>query len=145
MKLIAALSLVPVLALGGDINGGELSWLVGCWTTTDSRAKEVWVVDSENSLAGFAVAVDDDKVGFYEVLSIKQNEDGSWIYTAHPSGQASASFVAVEITANSVVFANPDHDYPQEISYTREENRLYAKISLLGGVNPSSFDKVACK
>ena len=145
IKLLAALALIPALALGGDSNGGELGWLVGCWTTPDNSAREVWVIDSETSLAGFAVAIDDDAVSFYEVLSIKQSKEGSWIYTAHPSGQASASFVAVDISENSVVFSNPNHDFPQEISYTRKENRLYATVSLLGGVNPLSFDKIACK
>ena len=145
MKLLTALALFPALALGGDSDSGELSWLVGCWVTADKSAQEVWVVDSERSLAGFSVAINDNKVGFYEVLSIKQSQDGSWTYTAYPSGQASASFSAVEITENSVVFANPDHDYPQEIRYEREDNRLYATISLLGGVNPNSFDKVPCE
>lgn len=145
MKLLTALALIPALALGGDSDSGELSWLVGCWVTPDNSAQEVWVFNSERSLAGFGISINDNKVGFYEMLSIKQSEDGSWTYTAHPSGQASASFVAVKITENSVVFSNPDHDYPQEIRYMREGNRLYAKISLLDGVNPNSFDKVACK
>lgn len=145
MKLITALALIPALALGGDFDGGDLAWLVGCWVTPDKSAQEVWVVNNEQSLAGFGVAINGDKVGFYEVLSINQSADGTWIYTAHPSGQASASFVAVEITENTVVFANPDHDYPQEIRYKREGNHLYATISLLEGVNPNSFEKVACE
>ena len=145
MKRFTALALIPALAIGGDSNSGGFGWLAGCWVTPDSSAQEVWVVESERSLAGFGVAITDSKIGFYEVLSIKQNEDGSWTYTAHPSGQASASFVAVEIDDTSVVFANPEHDYPQEIRYKREGSRLYATISLIGGVNPNSFDKVACE
>ena len=145
MKLLTALALFPALALGGYSDSGELSWLVGCWVTADKSAQEVWVVKSERSLAGFGVAITDSKIGFYEVLSIKQSEDGSWTYTAHPSGQLSASFVAVEIDDTSVVFANPEHDYPQEIRYKREGSRLYATISLIGGVNSNSFDKVACE
>ncbi len=145
MKRFAALALIPALAIGGDSNSGGFSWLAGCWVTPDSSAQEVWVVESERSLAGFGVAITDSKIGFYEVLSIKQSEDGSWTYTAHPSGQLSASFVAVEIDDTSVVFANPEHDYPQEIRYKREGSRLYATISLIGGVNSNSFDKVACE
>ena len=145
MKLSTALALIPALVLGGESDRSELSWLVGCWVTPDKSAQEVWVVDSERSLAGFGVAINDNKVGFYEVLSIKQGENSSWSYTAHPSGQASTSFLVTEIAENSVAFANPDHDYPQEIRYKRENNRLYATISLLGGVNPNSFDKVACE
>ena len=145
MKRFAALALIPALAIGGDSNSSGFGWLAGCWVTPDSSAQEVWVVESERSLAGFGVAITDSKIGFYEVLSIKQSEDGSWTYTAHPSGQLSASFVAVEIDDTSVVFANPEHDYPQEIRYKREGSRLYATISLIGGVNSNSFDKVACE
>ena len=144
MKRFTALALIPALAIGGDSYSGGFGWLAGCWVTPDSSAQEVWVVESERSLAGFGVAITDSKIGFYEVLSIKQSEDGSWTYTAHPSGQSSASFVAVEIDDTSVVFANPEHDYPQEIRYKRVGSRLYATISLIGGVNPNSFDKVAC-
>ena len=110
----------------------------------DSSAQEVWVVDGEQSLIGFGVAIHDNKVGFYEIMSIQQSEDDAWIYTAHPSGQASASFLATQISENSVVFANPDHDYPQEIRYRREGNQLYATVSLIAGVNPTNFDRVAC-
>lgn len=145
MKLLLALALIPTLALSGDSDSGELGWLVGCWVTLDKSAQEVWVVESDRSLAGFGIAIKDNEVHFYEVLSIEQSEDGSWVYTAHPSGQPSASFFAVEITENSAVFANPDHDYPQEVRYRRDNNHLYASISLLAGVNPNSFDKVACE
>ena len=145
MKRLASLALAPALAIGGDSESGEFSWIAGCWVTPDSSAQEVWVVENERSLAGFAVTITDSKIGFYELMSIRRSEGESWTFTAHPSGQSSASFVAVEIDDSSVVFANPQHDYPQEIRYKREGDRLYATISLIGGVNPSSFDKVACE
>ena len=145
MKLLSTLALIPALALASDSPGGELNWLAGCWETTDSKTIEVWVVDSERSLIGFSVTIGDSRLGSYEVMSIKQSENGSWEFTAHPSGQAAATFLAVEINDNSVIFSNPEHDYPQEIRYERQGRRLLAKISLLGGDKPNSFDKVACK
>lgn len=145
MRILPALVLLPALSFGGDLVGHELGWLVGCWVTPDRSAQEVWIVDSEGALAGFGVAISDNKVNFYEVLSIKRNEDGALVYTAQPAGQSSASFTAKEITENSVLFANADHDYPQEIRYTRESDHLYATISLLEGANPNSFNKVSCE
>ena len=82
--------------------------------------------------------------GFYEVLAIRHNENGSLVYTAHPVGQATTAFTATVIGDNSVVFENADHDYPQRIRYTREADRLRATISLLDDSRPASFDKVAC-
>jgi hypothetical protein len=134
-----------MMASSGNSAQSGLDWLSGCWVTADQSSQEVWVVDSDKSLIGFSVALSAGKVVFYEILSIKQNDDGLWTYTAHPSGQASASFIAVETSENSVVFANPDHDYPQEISYRRDASQLYATISLRGGDNPNSFDKIACE
>ena len=145
MRLSLTLAFILALAPGGDSDRGAFAWLVGCWSSTDNLAREVWVVDKEESLIGFGVALENDAIGFYEVLSIRKSEDGSWIYTAYPSGQAAASFLAIQLSENSVVFANPDHDYPQEIGYRREGRHLYATISLLGGVNPNTFDKVACQ
>ena len=145
MKQLAALVLVPTLILGSASEGGSFNWLVGCWVTTDKSAQEVWVIDNDGALAGFGVAVEDNTVVFYEVLSIKPSANGTWAYTAHPSGQTSTSFEAVDIGDNHVIFRNPDHDYPQEISYRRDGQQLFATISLLGGQNPTSFDKVACE
>ena len=145
MKHISVLAILPALAFGGDTGTHELAWLVGCWTTTDKSAQEVWIDDGDGALAGFGVAIGDNSVKFYEILTIRRNEDGSLVYSAFPSGQASTSFTATEVAANSVVFVNVDHDYPQEIRYQRDRDRLSATISLLGGANPTSFDKVVCE
>ena len=144
MRLLTAIALMPALALSNDIGSHELDWLVGCWATPDRTAQEVWVVDSDRTLAGFSVAVENDRVTFYEILSITPGDDGTFVYTAHPAGQNSASFIATTVTKNSVLFSNPDHDYPQEIRYERLGHRLNASISLLGGSNARSFDKIAC-
>jgi len=145
MKIFTVLLLIPMLASGDDSAQRGFDWLAGCWVTADKSSQEVWVIDGDQSLVGFGVALGEGTVVFYEVLSIKQNDDGLWIYTAHPSGQASASFIAIETSENSVVFANPDHDYPQEIRYRREGNQLFATVSLRGGDNPDSFNKIACE
>lgn len=145
MKKILALVLVPTLLLAETAYKHELGWLAGCWTTPDGRAKEVWVIDGDDALAGFAVSIGDNTVSFYEVLTIKRDENGLLVYTAHPSGQATTSFVAMETSANSALFINADHDYPQAIRYVREGNQLAAKISMLDGSRENSFDKVACE
>jgi hypothetical protein len=144
MKVFTALVLIPMLTSGSDLAPYSLDWIVGCWVSADKSSQEVWVVEGNNSLIGFGVSLGVGELAFYEVLSIKQNDDGLWTYTAHPSGQASASFIAAEIRENSVVFKNPSHDYPQKISYRRDGSLLYATVSLIDGDKPSSFDKIAC-
>lgn len=144
MKTWMAVALLPTSVLGGDPENGVCDWLEGCWSTPDKSAQEVWVVDSERSLSGFAVTLANNTVRFYEVLKIQQDDDGSWTYTAHPSGQVSTSFRAAEVGTSSALFVNPDHDYPQEIRYRREGSRLLATISSLGGDDPRSFAKEVC-
>ena len=144
MRTPPALLLLPLLSLAGEPTHHDLDWLVGCWMTPDGSAQEVWVADSESGLNGFSVSVADNKVSFYETLTIRPGDNGTLVYTAHPSGQASTSFTARELTESSVLFVNPDHDYPQQIRYARASDRLQATISLLDGSRPVSFDKVAC-
>lgn len=145
MRILAGLTLVSALAFGGDHDNDQLDWLIGCWASADKSTQEVWVIDSDRSFVGFNIVLSDNKVDFYEVLSIRRDNDNALVYTPHPFGQASVPFVATQISDNEVVFTNPDHDYPQEIRYLREGNRLLATISLLGGKRPNSFDKVACE
>jgi hypothetical protein len=145
VRILLALLFIPMWAFGGDTAQSGLNWLAGCWVTTDKSSQEVWVVDKDESLIGFAVSLGAEEIVFYEVLSVKQNAEGSWTYSAHPSGQASASFTAVETGESSVLFANPNHDYPQEIRYRRDGDRLYATISLQGGADSRSFNKTACE
>lgn len=142
--LLAVLYLLPALAFAGDHNDHDLSWLAGCWVTPDNTEQEVWVIEDDRSLTGLSVVVANDRVAFYEVLSIRQGDDGLLHYTAHPSGQEATSFVLAGIEENRVVFTNPAHDYPQQIEYVRDGNRLTATISLLDGANPRTFDKIAC-
>ncbi|MDJ0657261.1 MAG: DUF6265 family protein [Xanthomonadales bacterium] len=141
-RLTLALSLFPALVWGDA--GQDLDWLLGCWQSSDQSAQEIWVRQDRHSLLGFGVALKDNQVVFYEVLSLQKNHRGTWVYTAHPAGQTATSFSAVEITQKSALFANPDHDYPQEISYLRQGNQLNARISLTGGASPNAFDKRAC-
>ena len=144
MRLPPALLLLPVLSLAGEPGEHPLEWLIGCWMTPDGSSQEVWVDDTDGGLTGFSVSVADSQVGFYEILTIRPGDNGSFVYTAHPSGQATTSFTVAEISENSAVFVNAEHDYPQQISYTRAAENLHATISLLDGSRPVTFDKVAC-
>jgi hypothetical protein len=51
------------------------------------------------------------------------------VYEAHPSSQARAEFRVLPATATELVFANPEHDFPQRIIYRRVGNdSLIARI-----------------
>ena len=144
MKRLSALLLTPWLAVAANAESGNLDWLAGCWVTPDQSAQEVWVIEDADLLLGFSVNVRDSKVGFFELMTIRRTADDNWVFTAYPAGQEPGSFKATQIDTQSVVFSNAEHDYPQQIMYRREADRLLATISLLGGADPTNFDKVAC-
>lgn len=144
MNKLCALLLVPVLCVAAEPIGERLDWMLGCWTTPDGSAIEVWSVEDERTLVGFSVTVRENSVAFYEVLTVRQDDEGTLTYTARPSGQTATSFVAEKVGEDQIVFENAAHDYPQQISYKRTDNLLDATIALLGGANPNHFNKVAC-
>ena len=77
MRILPALLLLPALSLAGEPGEHLLDWLVGCWMAPDGSAQEVWVADSDGGLSGFSVSVADNKVSFYETLTIRSGQDGT--------------------------------------------------------------------
>lgn len=121
------------------------TWLAGCWESADKKSKEVWVAETDGSLTGFGVVLHNSQVVFYELLRIVSIDGEILTYTAHPEGQASATFTVDLVDENSVVFSNPNHDYPQVISYRHDGDKLFATISMLNGEKAQSFDKQHCE
>jgi hypothetical protein len=71
----------------------------------------------------------DGKTVFFEFLRIVEEEDGWSGLIASPAGQETARFKMIDLGAHQVVFGNPDHDFPQRITY-----RLTADGKLLGRI-----------
>lgn len=138
---------VLLLAAAGfwraDASGGP-DWLLGCWQSDDGLQVEAWAEEPDGSLIGFGAVFADGRLGFHELLSIRRSDAGALIYTAHPAGQSRTVFTAVDDPRGGLRFVNPAHDYPQEIAYRRDGERLVATISALGGGNSRTFDKRRC-
>ena len=64
---------------------------------------------------------------FFEYLRIEEQEHAV-VYIASPRGQGATEFVLSSINEQTAVFENPDHDFPQRITYRRVGNRLIAGI-----------------
>jgi len=102
----------------GPLN--RLGWLAGCWQQEKSGrvTQEQWMAPLGGTMLGVGRIVSGGRTVEYEYLHIEE-KDGALVYTAHPSGQPSDSFRQIEITDDKIVFANPEHDFPQRIRYTR--------------------------
>ena len=52
-------------------------------------------------------------------LTLVREQDGTLRVRGSPERPAGAVFTAVAVTADSVVFSAPEHDYPQMVGYRR--------------------------
>ncbi len=81
-----------------------------------------------NSVLGMNRTLRNGSLVGYELVVITA-DSGSLVFQAHPSGQPSALFTQLELNDTSVVFENPEHDFPQRIGYSqRGSDSLYAWI-----------------
>lgn len=95
------------------------AWLAGCWQSRGNRQTlEMWMPPAGGLMLGASRTMIGGVVREYEQLVIKA-ENGTLVYTATPSGQQTASFTATSVTDTSFVVENPQHDFPQRISYRR--------------------------
>jgi hypothetical protein len=114
----------------------RLAWMGGCWGSRDgaTSADECWLDRRGDTMVGFHVDVFDDGRVFYEFLRIVADADGV-AYLASPMGAEPTAFRMVEIANSRVVFENPDHDWPQRLTYWLEGDELHA---LAEGLDPAS-------
>jgi hypothetical protein len=84
-------------------------------------------------MVGQSRTVRGDTLVEYELVLLRERA-GDLAYEAHPSGQASAVFVAHSASDALVLFENPEHDFPQTIGYRRRgEDSLLAWIEGVAG------------
>jgi hypothetical protein len=107
------------------------AWLQGCWelTTPTRSVEESWTSAKGGSMIGVSRTIQDGKTTAYELIVLREQSD-RLAYEAHPSGQASATFLSTYISASELVFENPAHDFPQQVGYriNRDEDALLAWI-----------------
>jgi hypothetical protein len=116
--LLLALALPAAARAEEPPTVAQLAWLAGCWAYVGAEpgSGETWMPPAGGSLLAVARTVRGGRTVAHELLRIVE-EDGSLALHAAPSGQAGARFALESITANEVVFANPEHDFPQRITY----------------------------
>jgi hypothetical protein len=76
----------------------------------------VWNRPAGGLMMGTSQTVRDGRTVEYEFLQVRGGEDGVY-YIARPSGQKEAAFKLAEVTPQSAIFENKQHDFPQRIIY----------------------------
>jgi hypothetical protein len=123
-------------------SAADVTWLTGCWELDRGKRHVVehWTAPEGGTLLGVSRTVSDGKTVEYEFLLIRERggdgngaggvgAGGGLEYVAKPSGQPEAVFAATRVTADEVLFENPQHDFPQRIRYKKQpDGGLAARI-----------------
>ena len=121
--LMLALASPPVLS--EDI---DLDWLAGSWCLAKGQysSEEHWLPRRGALMLAMSRTITKHGTEF-EFVRIEFDSTGVR-YIAQPSGGPATTFTLVESAPNEATFANPQHDFPKRIRYTREGNSLLARI-----------------
>lgn len=117
LVLLACGGVSPVVAQSPM---APVGWLGGCWEqrTATRVVHEQWMAPLGGMMLGMSRTVVRDTARAFEQLRIEMR-DGKLAYVAKPSRQAETTFTADQPTDTLIVFANPQHDFPQRISYRK--------------------------
>ena len=130
-RLAAAVLLTLTVACGATAPRADepptleaLRFMVGSWAAElDGVAMEEWWTEPAGGvMLGLHRDVRPGKPAFFEYLRVEATDDGL-VYMASPAGREPTPFRLVELDGERVVFANPDHDFPQRIVYWKPDAR----------------------
>jgi hypothetical protein len=108
-----------------------LSWLAGTWSFERNGrvVTERWTPPAGGVMLGTSHTVANEKTVEYEFVVLRADANGDIFYVAKPSRQPEAAFKLARLTEREAVFENPEHDYPQRISYAlKDDGTLLAAI-----------------
>jgi hypothetical protein len=112
------------------------SFLTGCWEQRgrdDKWTEECWTAPRGGLMIGSGRAGRGDAVRNWEWMRIERSPDGTLTFFGSPNGAPAVGFKATKVEADSVTFANPAHDYPQRVRYTRSPDGVTAEVSASDG------------
>jgi hypothetical protein len=124
-----------------DAKLADLSWMSGSWGggAGERFAEEHWTDPRGGVMIGTHRDLKAEKAVFFEFLRIEQR-GRTLAYVASPRGRCPATvFWLAEISPQHVLFANPEHDYPQRIVYWKDGDALKARTEDMKGQKPEEW------
>jgi hypothetical protein len=121
----------------------DLAWIAGAWETAPGgkrQSEEHWTTAAGATMMGMSRTVAGEKTVEFEYLRIEQRADGIY-YVAHPKARCPGTdFKLTRVSANEVVFENPQHDFPKRIIYRKgADDSLKASVDGGEGTKAISY------
>jgi hypothetical protein len=139
-KMIAtALALLLTAQSAPRTTVNDLGWMTGHWITADAATEEDWTAPRAGVMLGTGRTIQAGTLREYEFLRLQAGADGVPVYWGSPNGATAVGFRLTQAGPSSATFDNPDHDYPQRISYRRDGDALVATISAIDDSHAMSW------
>jgi len=151
LAILLSLATMTLPVAGQTTELAALSWLGGCWAAEGGEpgTVEQWLPPAGGTMLGLSRTVKKGRTVGHEFLQIRANAEGRLVYIALPSGQKETIFTLASAAEGAVTFENPQHDFPQRVSYRLLPGpRLAARIEglrngVLRGID-FPMKKVSC-
>lgn len=93
-------------------------------------------------MIGMGREMNGSRLEFHEYLRIEQRKDGL-VYVAQPMGRRETEFRLTNENKNTLMFENPEHDFPNVIEYEkRDDGSLCVRVSGLGKKKNKAFARI---
>lgn len=138
LSAIIALTVLSSWAIHHSNEIKKAQWLIGTWEnkTTKGSLFETWKKTSDNEFSGKSYVIQEKDTIVFETIRLAQEENGLFYIPVvkNQNEGKPVRFLAKTVTETQLVFENPEHDFPQIISYTKTgDQTLTAEIS--GNIN----------
>lgn len=121
----------------------DFDWLIGHWQRSDDKpgrqTYERWKRTTNVLYSGFGYTVAEQDTVWQEDMRIYKRE-GVWTLEVSGEGEK-VPFEIQEVSSTGFTSINPQHDFPQVISYELRGDSLYAVISGEGMEVPFTFGR----
>ncbi len=114
----------------GDVVG-QLEWLAGKWEGREGtvRLEEYWMSPRGGVMPGLHRDLFAGGSAYFEYLRIAETDVGT-IYYVSRLGKEPTAFRLIHSSKGKAVFENPDHEFPQRVTYRLdEEGALHVELS----------------
>ena len=131
----------PIVAKPAAATIAQAAWISGVWIGVNGAVtvEERWTPAASGGMIGVSRTLRGETLTGFEFLCIAERE-GSLAYIAMPDARTPATFfMATSVTADSVTFENPGHDFPKMIRYSKKaDGTLETTIAGEGGQRAQS-------